>query len=261
MCVASGACYTYQVCSNDDIGLLLDFLWQIKFALVTAEDSGMKAILGPLTKKKKKKKKYNSSGHVRYMAAMAKYCNFLKIFTTSIRRDIFYIVICFCYHLFLWYHIWICYILTTAVAFFCVVADNDFLNNPYNLFYSRILFMWISLYVPLPWPCTLVASVLKHILGGHQKLSNAEKMKNWVLKICGVFDLFLFFFQKPCLSQWRSKEKKIWDKCAVERKIRRKWERQREKKRKNCRKIAKKSMRIPFSGVTPAPWPLMSWRK
>ena len=36
MYVASGAWYTYQVCSNDDIGLLLDFLWQIKFALVTA---------------------------------------------------------------------------------------------------------------------------------------------------------------------------------------------------------------------------------
>ena len=50
MYVASGAEYTYQVCSNDDIGLLLDFLWQIKFAFVTAEDYGMKAILGPLTK-------------------------------------------------------------------------------------------------------------------------------------------------------------------------------------------------------------------
>ena len=84
MYVASGVWYMYQVCSNDDIGLLLDFLWQIKFALVTAEDYGMKAILGPLTKKI-----YNSSGHVRYMAAMAKYCNFLKIFTTSIRRDFF----------------------------------------------------------------------------------------------------------------------------------------------------------------------------
>ena len=36
MYVASGAWYTYQVCSNDDIGLLLDFLWQIKFAFVTA---------------------------------------------------------------------------------------------------------------------------------------------------------------------------------------------------------------------------------
>ena len=51
MYVASGAWYTYQVCSNDDIGLLLDFLWQIDFALVTTEDYGMKAILGPLTKK------------------------------------------------------------------------------------------------------------------------------------------------------------------------------------------------------------------
>ena len=50
MYVASGAWYTYQVCSNDDIGLLLDFLWQTKFALVTAKDDGMKAILGPLTK-------------------------------------------------------------------------------------------------------------------------------------------------------------------------------------------------------------------
>ena len=78
MYVASGAWYTYQVCSNDDIGLLLDFLWQINFALVTAENYGMK------------KKIYNSSGHVRYMAAMAKYCNFLKIFTTSIRRDFLY---------------------------------------------------------------------------------------------------------------------------------------------------------------------------
>ena len=75
MYVASGDWYTYQVCPNDDIGLLLDFLWQIKYALVTAEDYGMMAILGPLTKKI-----YNSSGHVRYMAAMAKYCNFLKIF-------------------------------------------------------------------------------------------------------------------------------------------------------------------------------------
>ena len=73
MYVASGAWYTYHVCSNDDIGLLLDFLWQIDFALVTTEDYGMKAILGPLTKKI-----YNSSGHVRYMAAMAKYCIFLK---------------------------------------------------------------------------------------------------------------------------------------------------------------------------------------
>ena len=36
MYVASGAWYAYQVCSNDDIGLLLDFLWQVKFALVTA---------------------------------------------------------------------------------------------------------------------------------------------------------------------------------------------------------------------------------
>ena len=36
------------------------------------------------------KKKYNSSGHVRYMAAMAKYCKFLKIFTTSIGRDFLY---------------------------------------------------------------------------------------------------------------------------------------------------------------------------
>ena len=50
MYVASGAWYTYHVCSNDDIGLLLDFLWQTKFALVTAKDYGMKAILGPLTK-------------------------------------------------------------------------------------------------------------------------------------------------------------------------------------------------------------------
>ena len=81
MYVASGAWYTYEVCSNDDIGLLLDFLWQIKFALVTAEDYGMKAILGPLTKK---------IITVRYMAAMAKYCKFLKIFTTSIRRDFLY---------------------------------------------------------------------------------------------------------------------------------------------------------------------------
>ena len=52
MYVASGAWYTYQVCSNDDIGLLLDFLCKINFALVTAEDYGMRAILGPLTKKK-----------------------------------------------------------------------------------------------------------------------------------------------------------------------------------------------------------------
>ena len=118
---------------------------------------------------------YNSSGHVRYMAAMAKYCKFLKFFTSSIRRDFLYRNLFLLSFMILWYHIWFCYILTTAVAYFCVVADNDFLNNPHDLFYSRILFMLISLYVPLPWPCTLVASVLKHILGGHKKLSNAEK--------------------------------------------------------------------------------------
>ena len=47
----------------------------------------------------KKKFFYNSSGHVRYMAAMAKYCKFKKkTFTTSIGRDFLYRNL-FCYHL------------------------------------------------------------------------------------------------------------------------------------------------------------------
>ena len=41
-------------------------------------------------------------------------------------------------------------ILSTAVACFCVIADNDFLNDPHNLIYSWILLMLISLYVPVP---------------------------------------------------------------------------------------------------------------
>ena len=52
----------------------------------------------------------------------------------------------------------------------------------------------------------LIASVLKHILGGHQKLSNVEKnLKNSVLK----FDFDLVFFKSPaCLSeQARPKQK------------------------------------------------------
>ena len=32
---------------------------------------------------------------------------------------------------------------------FCI-ADNDFLNDPHNLIYSRILLMLISLYAPVP---------------------------------------------------------------------------------------------------------------
>ena len=72
-----------------------------------------------------------------------------------------------------------CNILSTAAAYFCVTADNDFLNDPHNLIYSRILLIVIYLYVPVPWPCMPVVSVLNHILGGHQKLSNAEKtLKN-----------------------------------------------------------------------------------
>ena len=68
------------------------------------------------------------------------------------------------------------YIISTAGAlFFCVIDDNDFVTDPHNLIYPRILLMMIFLYVPVMWPCMLVASVLKHILGGHQKLSNAEK--------------------------------------------------------------------------------------
>ena len=42
------------------------------------------------------------------------------------------------------------HILSTAVAYFCVIADNDFLNDPHNLIYSWILLMLISLYVPVP---------------------------------------------------------------------------------------------------------------
>ena len=42
------------------------------------------------------------------------------------------------------------HILSTAVAFFCVIADNDFLNDPHNLIYSWILLIMISLYVPVP---------------------------------------------------------------------------------------------------------------
>ena len=42
------------------------------------------------------------------------------------------------------------YILSTAVAYFCVIADNDFLNDPHNLIYSWILLIMISLYVPVP---------------------------------------------------------------------------------------------------------------
>ena len=42
------------------------------------------------------------------------------------------------------------YILSTAVAYFCVIADNDFLNDPHNLIYSWILLIMISLYAPVP---------------------------------------------------------------------------------------------------------------
>ena len=149
--------------------------------------------------------------------------------------------------------------LSTAAVYFCVIADNDFLNDPHNLIYSRILLM-ISLCVPVPWPCMSVVSVLNHILGGHQKHSNAEKnLKNLVLKI----DFDLVFLQNPCLSQWISNAKtKIWDKCPIKRKIRR--ERQREKRReKSVGKSQKKnkSTRILLGSVTPASWPLASWWK
>ena len=40
-----------------------------------------------------------------------------------------------------------CNILSTAAAYFCVIADNDFLNDPIC---SQILLMLISLYVPVP---------------------------------------------------------------------------------------------------------------
>ena len=118
-------------------------------------------------------------------------------------------------------------ILSTAVAYFCVIADNDFLNDPHNLIYSWILLMLISVNVPVSWPCMPIVSVLKRILEGHQKLSNADKnLKNWALKI----DFHLVFFQKPCLFQWISKAKiKIWDKCPIKWKLKR--ERQREKRR------------------------------
>ena len=39
-----------------------------------------------------------------------------------------------------------CHILSTDVAYFCVIADND----PHNLIYSRILLMLISLYEQVP---------------------------------------------------------------------------------------------------------------
>ena len=35
--------------------------------------------------------------------------------------------------------------------------------------------MLVSLYVAVPCPCMSVVSVLNHLLGGHQKLSNVEK--------------------------------------------------------------------------------------
>ena len=41
------------------------------------------------------------------------------------------------------------HILSTAVAYFCVIADNNFLNDPHNLIYSWTLLMLISLYVPV----------------------------------------------------------------------------------------------------------------
>ena len=70
------------------------------------------------------------------------------------------------------------------------------LNDSHNLIYSRILLMLISLYAPIPWPCLSVVSVLNHLLGGHKKLSNAEKKwKNWVLKIGSD----LVFFSKALL--------------------------------------------------------------
>ena len=34
-------------------------------------------------------------------------------------------------------------------AYFCIIADNDFLNAPHSLIYSQILLMLISLYVPV----------------------------------------------------------------------------------------------------------------
>ena len=42
------------------------------------------------------------------------------------------------------------FILSKAAAYFCVIADNDFLNDPHNLIYSRILLIMIALNVPIP---------------------------------------------------------------------------------------------------------------
>ena len=62
--------------------------------------------------------------------------------------------------------------LSTVIAYFLVIADNDFLLTTS---FTRNLIMLTFLYVPVLLPYMLVVSVLKHLLGGHQKLSNAEK--------------------------------------------------------------------------------------
>ena len=69
------------------------------------------------------------------------------------------------------------HILLKAVAYFCLIADNGFLNDPHNFVYSRILLMLIFVCASTV-TLLVVATVLKHTLGGQKKFSNARKKKN-----------------------------------------------------------------------------------
>ena len=59
------------------------------------------------------------------------------------------------------------------VTYFCVFADNDFLNDLHSLIESSIPLMLISLYIVYASTMALHAS---NILGVHKKLSSSQNM-------------------------------------------------------------------------------------
>ena len=153
------------------------------------------------------------------------------------------------------------HILLAAIAYSYVIADNDFMNNPLNFIYSRILLMLIFLVCA----STMILYAHSMSLNTYWEDPRSFQMPKKTWKIEFRKSTLTIFFSKACLSQWTSKAKtKIRDKCAIKRKIRR--ERQREKKgEKSVGKSQpppqNKSTRILLDNVTSVPCPLTLWWK
>ena len=91
------------------------------------------------------------------------------------------------------------YILSAAAAYFCVIADNDFLNDPHNLIYTRILLMLIF------FVCASTVTLYVHSISHEShtgRTPEAYKCRKKLEKLSFLkIDFDLVFFRKPCLSQ------------------------------------------------------------